>query len=179
MAPRRLPVLFILITVTIDAMGIGLILPVMPDLIRAVRGASLADAALWGGMLSAVYAVMQFGFSPLIGNLSDRFGRRPVLLVSMAVLALDYVVMAVAGTMWLLFAGRVVAGIAAATHATALAYMADITDSSKRSQNFGLSWRRLALQRQISRLDGLSCPKACRPSGAAPLTGGAPIRRAR
>lgn len=138
MAPRRLPVLFILITVTIDAMGIGLILPVMPDLIRAVRGASLADAALWGGMLSAVYAVMQFGFSPLIGNLSDRFGRRPILLISMAVLALDYVVMAVAGTIWLLFAGRVIAGIAAATHSTALAYMADITDSSKRAQNFGL-----------------------------------------
>ncbi|MFY9247112.1 MAG: MFS transporter, partial [Roseicyclus sp.] len=138
MAPRRLPVLFILITVTIDAMGIGLILPVMPDLIRAVRGASLADAALWGGMLSAVYAVMQFGFSPLIGNLSDRFGRRPILLISMGVLALDYVVMAVAGTIWLLFAGRIVAGIAAATHSTALAYMADITDSSKRAQNFGL-----------------------------------------
>lgn len=138
MPPRRLPVLFILITVTIDAMGIGLILPVMPDLIREVRGASLADAALWGGMLSAVYAVMQFGFSPLIGNLSDRFGRRPILLVSMGVLALDYVVMAVAGTIWLLFAGRIVAGIAAATHSTALAYMADITDSSKRAQNFGL-----------------------------------------
>ena len=138
MAPRRLPVLFILITVTIDAMGIGLILPVMPDLIREVRGASLADAALWGGMLSAVYAVMQFGFSPLIGNLSDRFGRRPILLISMGVLALDYVVMAVAGTIWLLFAGRIVAGIAAATHSTALAYMADITDSSKRAQNFGL-----------------------------------------
>ena len=138
MAPRRLPVLFILITVTIDAMGIGLILPVMPDLIRAVRGASLADAALWGGMLSAVYAVMQFGFSPLIGNLSDRFGRRPILLISMGVLALYYVVMAVAGTIWLLFAGRVIAGIAAATHSTALAYMADITDSSKRAQNFGL-----------------------------------------
>ena len=138
MAPRRLPVLFILITVTIDAMGIGLILPVMPDLIREVRGASLADAALWGGMLSAVYAVMQFGFSPLIGNLSDRFGRRPILLISMGVLALDYVVMAVAGTIWMLFAGRIVAGIAAATHSTALAYMADITDSSKRAQNFGL-----------------------------------------
>ena len=138
MATRRLPVLFILITVTIDAMGIGLILPVMPDLIREVRGASLADAALWGGMLSAVYAVMQFGFSPLIGNLSDRFGRRPILLISMGVLALDYVVMAVAGTIWLLFAGRIVAGIAAATHSTALAYMADITDGSKRAQNFGL-----------------------------------------
>lgn len=138
MARPRLPVLFILITVTLDAMGIGLILPVMPDLIREVRGASLADAALWGGMLSAVYAVMQFGFSPLIGNLSDRFGRRPVLLVSMAVMALDYVVMAVAGTIWLLFAGRIVAGITAATHSTALAYMADITDGSKRAQNFGL-----------------------------------------
>ncbi|MBF9048228.1 MFS transporter [Rhodobacterales bacterium LSUCC0031] len=138
MARPRLPILFILITVTLDAMGIGLILPVMPDLIREVRGASLADAALWGGMLSAVYAVMQFGFSPLIGNLSDRFGRRPVLLVSMAVMALDYVVMAVAGTIWLLFAGRIVAGITAATHSTALAYMADITDGSKRAQNFGL-----------------------------------------
>ncbi|MEY3004833.1 MAG: hypothetical protein RLZZ491_2009 [Pseudomonadota bacterium] len=138
MPQRRLPVLFILITVTLDAMGIGLILPVMPDLIRAVRGASLGDAALWGGMLSAVYAVMQFGFSPLIGNLSDRFGRRPILLVSMAVLALDYVVMALAGTIWILFAGRIMAGIAAATHATALAYMADITDASKRAQNFGL-----------------------------------------
>jgi MFS transporter, DHA1 family, tetracycline resistance protein len=138
MHAQRLPILFIMVTVTLDAMGIGLILPVMPDLIREVRGASLADAALWGGMLSAVYAVMQFGFSPLIGNLSDRFGRRPILLVSMGVLALDYVVMAVAGTIWLLFAGRVIAGIAAATHSTALAYMADITDGSKRAQNFGL-----------------------------------------
>lgn len=138
MATRRLPVAFIMITVTLDAMGIGLILPVMPDLIREVRGASLSDAALWGGILSAVYAVMQFGFSPTVGNLSDRFGRRPILLTSMAVMAIDYVVMALAGTIWLLFAGRVVAGIAASTHSTALAYMADITDGSKRAQNFGL-----------------------------------------
>ncbi|MBF9060957.1 MFS transporter [Rhodobacterales bacterium HKCCSP123] len=138
MAARRLPVLFILVTVSLDAMGIGLILPVMPDLIREVRDASLSDAALWGGILSAVYAVMQFGFSPTIGNLSDRFGRRPILLVSMAVMAVDYIVMALAGTIWLLLAGRVVAGIAASTHSTALAYMADITDTSKRAQNFGL-----------------------------------------
>jgi len=138
MASRRLPVTFIMITVTLDAMGIGLILPVMPDLIREVRGASLSDAALWGGILSAVYAIMQFGFSPTVGNLSDRFGRRPILLTSMAVMAIDYVVMALAGTIWLLFAGRVVAGIAASTHSTALAYMADITDKSKRAQNFGL-----------------------------------------
>ena len=109
----RLPVTFIMITVTLDAMGIGLILPVMPDLIAEVRGVSIADAALWGGILAAAYAVMQFGFSPTIGALSDRFGRRPVLLVSMAVLALDYVVMALAGSIWLLLIGRLVAGMAA------------------------------------------------------------------
>jgi DHA1 family tetracycline resistance protein-like MFS transporter len=127
-----------MITVTLDAMGIGLILPVVPDLIAEVRGVSIADAALWGGILSAAYAIMQFGFSPLIGSLSDRFGRRPILLVSMAVLALDYVVMAVAGSIWLLLGGRVIAGMAAATHATALAFMADITEPGKRAQNFGL-----------------------------------------
>jgi DHA1 family tetracycline resistance protein-like MFS transporter len=101
----RLPVVFIMITVTLDAMGIGLILPVMPDLIAEVRGVTIADAALWGGILSAAYAIMQFGFSPTIGSLSDRFGRRPILLVSMAVMAADYVVMSVAGTIWLLLAG--------------------------------------------------------------------------
>jgi DHA1 family tetracycline resistance protein-like MFS transporter len=134
----RLPVVFIMITVTLDAMGIGLILPVMPDLIAEVRGVSIADAALWGGILSAAYAVMQFGFSPTIGSLSDRFGRRPILLVSMAVMALDYVVMALAGTIWLLLAGRIVAGMAAATHSTALAFMADVTEPGRRAQNFGL-----------------------------------------
>jgi DHA1 family tetracycline resistance protein-like MFS transporter len=134
----RLPVVFIMITVTIDAMGIGLILPVMPDLIAEVRGVSVTDAALWGGVLAAAYAIMQFCFSPVIGSLSDRFGRRPILLVSMAVLALDYVVMALAGSIWLLLAGRLVAGVAAATHATALAFMADITEPGKRAQNFGL-----------------------------------------
>ncbi|GAB5446690.1 TCR/Tet family MFS transporter [Gymnodinialimonas sp.] len=134
----RLPTLFILITVTIDAMGIGLILPVMPDLITEVRGAGLANAALWGGVLSSTYAVMQFLCSPTLGNLSDRFGRRPILLVSLAVLAADYVVMSLAGTIWLLIIGRIVAGIAAGTHATALAYMADISPPDKRAQNFGL-----------------------------------------
>ncbi len=134
----KLPTIFIMLTVTLDAMGIGLILPVMPDLIAEVRGTNLSDAALWGGILSACYAIMQFGFSPTLGNLSDRFGRRPILLVSMAVMALDYVVMAVAGTIWLLLVGRIVAGMAAATHSTALAFMADISDKSKRSQNFGL-----------------------------------------
>lgn len=134
----RLPTLFILITVTIDAMGIGLILPVMPDLITEVRGAGLANAAIWGGVLSTTYAAMQFLCSPTLGNLSDRFGRRPVLLISLAVLAADYVVMSLAHTIWILILGRIVAGIAAGTHATALAYMADISPPDKRAQNFGL-----------------------------------------
>ncbi|MEZ5911780.1 MAG: TCR/Tet family MFS transporter [Paracoccaceae bacterium] len=135
---RRLPVLFILITVVIDSMGIGLIFPVMPDLIREVTGRDLAHAALWGGVLSTGFAVMQFLFGPLLGNLSDRYGRRPVLLVSLAVMAADYLVMALAGSIWLLFAGRIVGGITAATHSTASAYMADISRPEEKAANFGL-----------------------------------------
>lgn len=129
---------FILITVMLDAMGIGLILPVMPELIIQVRSTDIAHAAIWGGILSAVFAVMQFLFSPLLGSLSDRFGRRPVLLVSLAVMALDYVLMAVAGTIWLLLFGRIIGGITAATHSTASAFMADISPPDKKAQNFGL-----------------------------------------
>lgn len=135
---RRLPFLFVLTTVAIDSMGIGLILPVMPDLIREVEAGDLAQAAIWGGILSAVYAVMQFLFGPLLGNLSDRFGRRPVLLISLAVMALDYLVMAVAGSIWLLLAARIVAGITAATQSTATAYMADLSAPGEKAANFGL-----------------------------------------
>ena len=134
----RLPVLFILTTVLIDAMGIGLIMPIMPDLIREVEGGTLADAALWGGVLTTVFAVMQFLCAPIIGNLSDAVGRRPVLLVSLAVLALDYLVMALAGSIWLLLLGRIVGGITSATQSTASAYMADISEPGERSANFGL-----------------------------------------
>ncbi|CAM9963991.1 unnamed protein product, partial [Chrysoparadoxa australica] len=134
----RLPVVFILISVMLDSMGIGLIIPVMPDLIREVNGGTIAAAALWGGVLSTSFAVMQFLFGPVLGGLSDRFGRRPVLLVSLVVMSLDYLVMAVAGTIWLLLAGRVVGGITAATQATAAAYMADISAPEKKAANFGL-----------------------------------------
>ncbi len=134
----RLPVLFILITVMIDAMGIGLILPVMPDLIRETTGGTLAQAAIWGGILSTAFAAMQFLFGPILGGLSDRFGRRPVLLVSLLVMAADYVVMALAGSIWLLLAGRIVGGITAATHSTASAYMADISAPHEKARNFGL-----------------------------------------
>ncbi|MFK7754378.1 MAG: TCR/Tet family MFS transporter [Sedimentitalea sp.] len=134
----RPAVLFILVTVMLDAMGIGLIMPIMPDLIREVQGGSLANAALWGGVLSTVFAVMQFLFGPIVGNLSDRFGRRPVLLISTAVMAVDYLVMALAGSIWLLLVGRVIGGITAATGSTANAYMADISKPEEKAANFGL-----------------------------------------
>ncbi len=134
----RTPVLLIVMTLLIDAMGIGLIMPIMPDLIMDVGNADLANAALWGGILSLSFAVMQFFFSPVVGNLSDRFGRRPVLLVSLGILTLDYALMAVAGSIWLLFIGRIIGGISSATHSTATAYMADISDPDKKAQNFGL-----------------------------------------
>jgi DHA1 family tetracycline resistance protein-like MFS transporter len=130
--------LFILATVMIEAMGIGLILPVMPALLEQVQGTDLSGAALWGGLLSAIFAVMQFLFSPLMGNLSDRFGRRPILLGSMGVLAIDYVIMALAASIWVLLLGRIIAGIAAATMSTAQAFMADISPPEKKAQNFGL-----------------------------------------
>ena len=134
----RLPVVFILVTVLLDSMGIGLIIPVMPDLLREVQNAGLASAAVWGGILSTTFAAMQFLFGPLLGNLSDRYGRRPVLLISTVIMALDYLVMAVAGSIWLLLAGRVVGGITAATQSTANAYMADISAPKDKAANFGL-----------------------------------------
>ena len=98
--------------VAIDAMGIGIIIPVMPDLLQELAGASVGDAARWGGYLAFSYALMQFVFSPVIGALSDRYGRRPVLMISLATLAVDYVVMAMTPALWVLFVGRVVAGAA-------------------------------------------------------------------
>lgn len=135
---ERLPITFILITLLLDAMGIGLILPVMPDLLRELTGQDVAHAALWGGVLTTVFAIMQFAFGPTLGGLSDRFGRRPVLLVSLAVMTLDCVVMALAGSIWLLLVARVVGGITAANHATAAACVADISTPDKKAANFGL-----------------------------------------
>ncbi len=135
---NRLPLIFILITVMLDSMGIGLIMPVMPDLIQDLEAGDLGQAALWGGILAAIFAVMQVLFGPVIGGLSDRFGRRPVLLLALVVMAFDYVLMAVAGTIWLLVIGRIIGGITAATQSTASAYMADISKPEDKSANFGL-----------------------------------------
>jgi len=111
---------------------------VMPDLIRDVGGGTLAQAAIWGGILSTTFAVMQFLFGPVVGGLSDRYGRRPVLLVALIVMALDYVLMALAGALWVLLIGRVIGGITAATQSTASAYMADISAPHERAARFGL-----------------------------------------
>lgn len=134
---RRFALLFLLLTVGIDATGIGIIFPVMPDLMRQVTQADLATASLWGGALATSFAAMQFLFGPVVGNLSDSYGRRPVLLIALAVMALDYLIMALAPNVWVLLIGRIVAGIAAATYATANAYLADISAPEDRGRVFG------------------------------------------
>ena len=138
MARKKLAITFVLITVVMDSMGIGLIMPVMPDLLQEIEGTDISRAAIWGGWLATIFALMQFFFGPTVGNLSDRFGRRPVLLVSLVVMAFDYVLMALASTIWLLVIGRIIGGITAATHATASAYMADISEPDEKAANFGL-----------------------------------------
>lgn len=129
---------FILATVALDAIGIGLIFPVMPDLMIEVTGGSVGEAALWGGIITASFAVMQFLFGPIVGNLSDHFGRRPVLLISLAVVGANYGAMALTASVWVLLLARMVAGIASATHSTANAYIADISAPEARARRFGL-----------------------------------------
>lgn len=121
----------------LDAIGIGLIMPVWPELIKQVGDVSMADAALWGGFLSFTYAGMQFLFGPFLGNLSDRFGRRPVLIVSLVFMGLDYFLMAIAPTLFLLFIARMLSGITGATYSTAAAYLSDTSKKGERSANFG------------------------------------------
>lgn len=138
MASSRLPIFFVVATVAIDAMGIGLIMPVMPDLLREVDGGDLGDAAIWGGILATSFAAMQFLFGPVVGSLSDRYGRKPILIISLVIMAFDYVLMAFASTIWLLLIGRIIGGITASTHATAAAYIADVSKPDEKAANFGL-----------------------------------------
>lgn len=135
---KRLAVTFILISVTLDSMGIGLIMPVMPDLIQEVEGQGIGAAAVWGGILATIFAAMQFLFGPTLGSLSDRYGRRPILIISLVIMAFDYVLMALAHTIWLLVIARVIGGITAATQSTSAAYMADISAPEEKAANFGL-----------------------------------------
>lgn len=121
----------------LDAIGIGLIIPVMPALINEVSSASISDAAWWGGLLGSTYALMQFLCGPLLGNLSDRFGRRPVLIISLFFMGLDYFLIAIAPSLWLLFIARVISGITGATYSTAAAYLSDTSKKGERAKNFG------------------------------------------
>jgi MFS transporter, DHA1 family, tetracycline resistance protein len=134
----RLTLTCILITILIDMIGVGIIVPVLPELLEELTGGSVAQAAVIGGYLVFAYAFMQFVFSPVLGNLSDRYGRRPVLLISLLGLTFDYLMMSIAPFVWYLFIGRIIAGIAGAALATATAYMADITPPHKRTHRFGL-----------------------------------------
>ncbi|NGP17887.1 TCR/Tet family MFS transporter [Devosia aurantiaca] len=134
----RLTLTCILITILIDMIGVGIIVPVLPELLEDLTGGSVAQAAVIGGYLVFAYAFMQFVFSPVLGNLSDRYGRRPVLLISLLGLTFDYLMMSIAPFVWYLFIGRIIAGIAGAALATATAYMADITPPHKRTHRFGL-----------------------------------------
>lgn len=129
---------FAFISSTLNAVGFGIIIPVLPKLLMEVTGASIGEAAQWGGWLLFVYALMQFAFGPLVGNLSDRFGRRPVLLASIAAVAADYVLMGWAPTIGWLFVGRLIAGACGATFSTINAYVADISSAEKRSANMAL-----------------------------------------
>ncbi|WP_432450554.1 MFS transporter [Aliiroseovarius marinus] len=129
---------FILATILLDAVGIGIVFPIMPDLMERVGAEGTADGAFLGGILMASYAAMQFLFAPIIGGVSDSLGRRPVLLLALVTLAVDYVIMALATTFAWLLVGRVLAGIAGATYITATAYLADISKPEERAANFGL-----------------------------------------
>lgn len=129
---------FIFITVLIDTIGFGIIIPVIPSLITSITGEGLNAAARYGGWLMFVYALTPFFCAPIIGNLSDRYGRRPVLLLSLFALAIDYVIMGFAASILVLFVGRMIAGAAGATFATANAFIADVSSEEERAQNFGL-----------------------------------------
>lgn len=122
----------------IDGIGVGIVFPIMPDLMERVGASSTAEGALWGGVMMSAYAATMFLFGPIVGSLSDAFGRRPVLIAALATLTIDYVIMAMAQSLWILLIGRVVAGMAGATYITATAYIADIAKPDERGAAFGM-----------------------------------------
>lgn len=129
---------FIFATLLIDVMGLGIIIPVLPKLIENLIHGDISEASSYAGWLTAAYAGMQFLFAPMIGNLSDKFGRRPVLLCSLLGFGVDYLFSAFAPTIGWLFVGRIIAGVTGASFTTASAYIADISEPEKRAANFGM-----------------------------------------
>lgn len=138
MIKRRPALLFIFLTVLIDMIGIGIIIPVIPRLLTEITGEGMDQAVVYGMWLLTAYALMQFLFAPLLGELSDRYGRRPILLVALFVFSLDYLVHAYAPSFSYLLIARVVAGISGSTHSVAAAYVADISTAEDKAKNFGI-----------------------------------------
>jgi DHA1 family tetracycline resistance protein-like MFS transporter len=138
-ATKKTTLTFIFFTLLIDIMGWGLIIPVMADLIAQLKGIPVNEASTYGALLLSAFAITQFIFSPVIGNLSDKFGRRPVLLSSLFGFGIDYIILALAPAYSWLFIGRIIAGITGASFTTATAYIADVsTDETSRAKNFGI-----------------------------------------
>ena len=138
MRNRQASVVFVLITLFIDVLGMGLVIPILPRLVQNLLGGSIGQASLVFGLLVSIYAVMQFFCAPVLGALSDRFGRRPVILMALIGLGFDYILLSVAPSIWWLVLGRVVAGIFGATFTPVGAYIADVSPPEKRAANFGL-----------------------------------------
>lgn len=137
-ATKNAAIGFIFITMTIDVIGLGVIIPVMPRLIADLKHISINEASIWGGYLLFAYSAMQFLFSPLMGNLSDRFGRRKIILISLLGFCVDYTILALAHNYTLLVIGRILSGITGASFTAATAYIADISTAETRAKNFGL-----------------------------------------
>lgn len=129
---------FIFITMLIDVIGWGIIIPVIPGLIEELIQGNISEAAKVGGWLTFAYAITQFVFAPLVGNLSDKYGRRPIILISLFGFTLDYLLLAIAPTITWLFIGRIIAGVTGASITTASAYIADISTPENRAKNFGM-----------------------------------------
>lgn len=135
---KKAAIRFIFITLLIDITGWGIILPVVPKLIGELIHSDLSEAAIYGGWLGFAYAITQFIFAPIVGNLSDQYGRRPIILISLFGFAVDYILLALAPSIGWLFFGRMIAGITGASISTASAYIADISTDEDRTKNFGL-----------------------------------------
>jgi len=139
MSSTRTPALvFIFLTMLMDVIGFGLIIPVLPKLLEEMTGGDLSTAARWGGILMFTYAAMQFLFSPIVGGLSDQFGRRPVILASLFAFSIDFVIQGFAPNLGWFFVGRILGGITGASFSSGMAYIADVSPVEKRAQNFGL-----------------------------------------
>jgi MFS transporter, DHA1 family, tetracycline resistance protein len=182
---------FVLITVFIYSAGFGIIMPALPDLIRALEGVSLSQATQTGALIGATYAIFQFALGPLVGNLGDRFGRRPVFLTSLFCFGLDFLLMGMAGSIIWLFIGRAIAGGLGAIFGPANAAMADLSDDSERAASFGKVGAAFGTARvchslsrhlwllPISPMAGALFRKRCPPNAGAALNGHVPTRWAR